>query len=1341
MGNSPAKRSSRAVEPGDVTPPEKNQLDIPVQGDHNDATAVEAAEMLGVRVDPDELEREAAAIHDEAVAKAAPPRKPLPSLGSRGLVGSHASLRVEDLIDESAIENQEVDAHEETYVPLTFARERIEQVLLEMRRVKEANLLAFAEAEDCHELMQREMRQQYEDYVDSLKAKSLACIENYKRALDHSQRTITDKEAQFDAAKQALEGRLHDLQLELDSRPAEPPTPEKIHIPVVQVDPRLPIVVSNVEEILTARRADLLAEYLALERTRAQALKDFEAARKAETQTDTQEHGPAVDQGASEKNQNDAAKDSRVVEIDREINDLLRTASENPGPQHTERHELPPQTVEIENAKAESESNKPQVEPSERVRAVPPPNQDSSATEQLEIRASESKRKSDGSVLEDGRQVELENRLVSKIEEQQRKINQLESKLAKLRAKGESENAEAIAKLAPKLRKRQEYVSTLQEQLGVFRNMHSPVDDDHDEAFDGPTVVDIASGHTEAAQMESTGIEKEDHAATHEAQKESLEEAQDKSLADETKSNDHTESIPAAEKSKHEAAKTNDGKEAEGKGEPKTESEIKMDKDDIEPPADLADNNTADAKEETDYVEELQATLSKDKSDDKSSTGAQETDEVGADSATASAASLVSESSTPTKKERKGKKSKSAKAKEGSAEESSSHGASAASLGSEASASSSKEEQKKRKKPNTNENEAQKEAFEDVDVGDQTVPLEESESGDTTTASASKHVNDAKLLKQIKEQEAVIAKLTNELGKRVIKEKEEDVETGAGNAGNQGGAAKRYMEKLKTAEKKLKETEKQAKEAKNKANRLEQELDKLQKQGGGAGGGRAGAGDANSAKLKKELEDLKKKQKKQSEEAEKSHAKAVRTLEAQLKASTEDAARKEQELEAATATVKALQEKASAAEKLEKENESLRKVAEEAEELRKSVESLNQERTELETLYSKEQKLRKEYWNMMEDMKGKIRVFARCRPMAQYELDRNCHQVVSFPDEFTLDVVSNKGPKQFVYDRCFGPDSTQDSIFEDTQNLIQSSLDGYNVCVFAYGQTGSGKTFTMVGSQEHPGIVRRSVTEIFAIREKTKKTHSLVVKLYVLEIYLDNLVDLLYSVLKKADASLVPAQPPRLDIKKDKKGTVFIKGAQMVTVDSTEELLDFFDRANGARKVASTKMNAGSSRSHLVFSLVLENTNLTSKKTSIGKLSLVDLAGSERQDKTGATDERLKEAMSINKSLSALGDVISALSSGESFIPYRNNVLTQLMSDSLGGNAKTLMFVNISPADYNSEETVSSLTYASRVKLIKNNADKSQEDEQLAALKKVVREMTKTGAPPDPEVLKKFDLD
>ena len=234
---------------------------------------------------------------------------------------------------------------------------------------------------------------------------------------------------------------------------------------------------------------------------------------------------------------------------------------------------------------------------------------------------------------------------------------------------------------------------------------------------------------------------------------------------------------------------------------------------------------------------------------------------------------------------------------------------------------------------------------------------------------------------------------------------------------------------------------------------------------------------------------------------------------------------------------------------------------------------------------------------------------------------------------------------------------------------------------------------------------------------------------YFVELYNDKLVDLFW-VMKHGRKEA----GPQLDIKKNAKGMVVLKGVTMMEADSEEKLLALFDKGNKSRSVGSTKMNAESSRSHSIFAVLIECYNQTTKKTSVGKFSLIDLAGSERVGKTGATAERLKEAQSINKSLSALGDVISALSTNEKFIPYRNNKLTQLMQDSLGGNAKTLMFVNISPADYNVDETQTSLTYASRVKLITNDANKNQESEEVARLKKVIHDL-KAGKDVDEEEL------
>lgn len=400
---------------------------------------------------------------------------------------------------------------------------------------------------------------------------------------------------------------------------------------------------------------------------------------------------------------------------------------------------------------------------------------------------------------------------------------------------------------------------------------------------------------------------------------------------------------------------------------------------------------------------------------------------------------------------------------------------------------------------------------------------------------------------------------------------------------------------------------------------------------------------------------------------------------------------------------------------------------EKVEELTKEVKSLREENKSLSENYNSERILRKKYYNMVEDMKGKIRVYCRARPLSNSEKERGNFSCIKSPDEYTVIVETNRGPKDFQYDQVFTPEHGQEKVFEDTNNLIQSAVDGYNVCIFAYGQTGSGKTYTMIGDKElkSPGIAPRAMEAIYKLMEEQTSKFSFRVHCYMLELYNDRLIDLLAAAGK---------EPVKLDIKKDKKGLVFVQGSVMIEAPTKDELWSIFEKGSENRHVSSTKMNAESSRSHLILGIIIESTNLTSGAVVKGKISLVDLAGSERAAKTGATPEQLKEAQSINKSLSALGDVISALSSEQQFIPYRNNKLTMLMQDSLGGNAKTLMFVNISPADYNSDETITSLTYASRVKLITNDAQKNSENKEIARLKGIIAKLKKGESVDDAEV-------
>ena len=365
------------------------------------------------------------------------------------------------------------------------------------------------------------------------------------------------------------------------------------------------------------------------------------------------------------------------------------------------------------------------------------------------------------------------------------------------------------------------------------------------------------------------------------------------------------------------------------------------------------------------------------------------------------------------------------------------------------------------------------------------------------------------------------------------------------------------------------------------------------------------------------------------------------------------------------------------------------------------------------TKYKEEQVKRKQLLNELEDLKGKVRVYARVRPFSKTEKKDPERAIPCFqiPDEVSLSIgVERNRIKDYSFDSVFGPDSTQEQVFDETKRLIQSAIDGYNVCIFAYGQTGSGKTFTIQGSPEMPGLTPRAIVEMFEIL-KTMSNFDIKLKCYMVELYLDSLRDLLKP--KKEEEKA-------LDIKESANGMVVIHGVTEVELNSISQTEQIFEDGLAGRKTRKTNMNDASSRSHLIFSIIVDSTNVNTNVRTIGKLSFVDLAGSEKSSKTGTDAEGQAEANAINMSLSALGNVISALSEGAKFIPYRNHILTKLMKDSLGGTAKTLMFVNCSPSVYNESETKNSLDYATRVKKIKNNVNKNVESKEMQRTKEAL---------------------
>jgi len=345
--------------------------------------------------------------------------------------------------------------------------------------------------------------------------------------------------------------------------------------------------------------------------------------------------------------------------------------------------------------------------------------------------------------------------------------------------------------------------------------------------------------------------------------------------------------------------------------------------------------------------------------------------------------------------------------------------------------------------------------------------------------------------------------------------------------------------------------------------------------------------------------------------------------------------------------------------------------------------------------YKREMSLRRKYFNQLQELRGNIRVFCRVRPLLPFELNKGYRSCMTFPEEGQL-IVHQADKKSddiiehfFEFDQVYDPETSQEAACEDTSEYIQSVMDGYNVSIFAYGQTGSGKTYTMMGPAENPGVNRRALNELFKMVAQREGMYDYNIMLSIFEIYNNEPRDLLDMSKKSKDK--------KYSVKSGKDGSVFIDGLVEREVTNMQEVLDAMAVADVNRTSAKTHMNEHSSRSHMLLSVFVRGFNKPANIEYRGRLYLVDLAGSERVGKSGATGATLKEAQHINKSLSALGDVMSALQSKQKFIPFRNSKLTYLMQNSLGGHAKTIMFINICPTNEHCVETLSSLKFAKRV--------------------------------------------
>ncbi|MEE6489189.1 hypothetical protein FKM82_015511 [Ascaphus truei] len=321
-----------------------------------------------------------------------------------------------------------------------------------------------------------------------------------------------------------------------------------------------------------------------------------------------------------------------------------------------------------------------------------------------------------------------------------------------------------------------------------------------------------------------------------------------------------------------------------------------------------------------------------------------------------------------------------------------------------------------------------------------------------------------------------------------------------------------------------------------------------------------------------------------------------------------------------------------------------------------------------------------------------IKVMCRFRPLNASEIVRGDKFIPVFKGDDTT-VIGQAKP--YVFDKVLPPNTSQEQVYNAcARQIVKDVLDGYNGTIFAYGQTSSGKTHTMEGKlHDHQlmGIIPRISHDIFDHIYSMDENLEFHIKVSYFEIYMDKIRDLL-------DVSKT-----NLAVHEDKNRVPYVKGCTERFVSSPEEVMDVIDEGKANRHVAVTNMNEHSSRSHSIFLINIKQENVETEKKLCGKLYLVDLAGSEKVSKTGAEGSVLDEAKNINKSLSALGNVISALAEGtKSHVPYRDSKMTRILQDSLGGNCRTTIIICCSPSIFNEAETKTTLMFGQRAKTIKN---------------------------------------
>mmetsp|Transcript_126716 Transcript_126716/g.354767 ORF Transcript_126716/g.354767 Transcript_126716/m.354767 type:complete len:1359 (-) Transcript_126716:20-4096(-) len=385
----------------------------------------------------------------------------------------------------------------------------------------------------------------------------------------------------------------------------------------------------------------------------------------------------------------------------------------------------------------------------------------------------------------------------------------------------------------------------------------------------------------------------------------------------------------------------------------------------------------------------------------------------------------------------------------------------------------------------------------------------------------------------------------------------------------------------------------------------------------------------------------------------------------------------------------------------------------------------------------------------MLSLQGNIQVFCRIRPMSFGEIQKGYKTTVEALSETEMGCFDSRTNqwKSFTFDRVWGPDQSQQSVFQDVEPIALSVVDGFNACIFAYGQTGSGKTHTMEGVERdnQRGISYRTIQKVFHLlnikqqqertaaillktqeeRDEEPKEFQFEIRVGMLEIYNDECYDLLESTgssvaQKKKDAAAHGGKAS-LEIRRSKEGRIEVPELTKQTVTCIEDVISLLKKGNSSRATASTSMNEHSSRSHMVL-WVDVHSGLAGQPGNNGTLFLVDLAGSERVKRSEVSGDHLKEAGHINKSLSALGNVMEALDRKASHVPYRDSKLTYLLQDSLGGNSRTMMVVAINPTDLSYDESVHALQFATRVRRI--NIGAAQRNITSKNLEETVKELT-----------------